>query len=85
MYFLYLLYSESTKRFYVGTTPDLEKRLYSHNAKKNLATKSGAPWRLVYYEAYPTKEDAISREQKLKHYGQALRRLKERITLTAQS
>jgi len=65
----------------VGTTPDLQKRFYSHNQAKNIATKSGVPWTLVYYEAYPTKEDALRREKNLKYYGQGLRRLKERITL----
>ena len=81
MYYLYLLYSKSAKEFYVGTTSDLMKRFYSHNARENIATKSGAPWKIVYYEAYPTKEDAIKRERKLKQYGQALRQLKSRITL----
>lgn len=81
MYYLYLLHSKKLDEHYVGTTPDLKQRFYSHNVGKNFATKSGAPWRLIYYEAYPTKKDALSREYKLKRYGQALRRLKERITL----
>jgi putative endonuclease len=81
MYYLYLIYSKSNKEFYIGTTPDLKKRFYSHNARKNISTKDGVPWSLVYYEAYPTKADAMKREQNLKHYGQGLRRLKERITL----
>lgn len=81
MYYLYLLYSKQSKEFYVGTTPDLKKRFYSHNQRKNIATKFGILWTLVYYEAYPTKDDALKREQSLKYYGQGLRRLKERITL----
>ncbi|MBX4197375.1 GIY-YIG nuclease family protein [Candidatus Saccharibacteria bacterium] len=81
MYYLYLLHSSKNKEFYVGTTSDLKKRFYSHNQAKNIATKSGVPWRIVYYEAYSTKDDALRREQSLKYYGQGLRRLKERITL----
>ncbi len=81
MYYLYLLYSDSTKKFYIGTTPDLKKRFYSHNNRENKSTKYGAPWKLVYYEAYPTREDALAREYKLKRYGQALRQIKARITL----
>jgi len=81
MHYLYLIHSKSANKFYVGTTPDLPKRFYSHNQGKNPATKSGIPWKLVYYEAYPTKVDAINREQKLKQYGQALIQLKKRITL----
>lgn len=81
MYYLYLLYSDNAKKYYVGTTNNLKARFYSHNSGVNIATKSGAPWRLIYYEAYPTKSDALRREIKLKKYGQALRRLKERVTL----
>jgi putative endonuclease len=84
MYYLYLLYSTKSKKFYVGTTPDVNKRFYSHNQRQNIATKYGVPWELVYYEAYPTKDDAIRRERNLKYYGQGLRRLKERITLVGQ-
>lgn len=81
MYYLYLLYSDRLKEYYVGTAADLEKRFYSHNHQANLATKAGVPWRLLYYEAYPTKQDALRREQRLKYYGQGLRQLKARITL----
>jgi putative endonuclease len=84
MYYLYLLYSEKTKKYYVGSTPDLEKRFYFHNNGKVKSTKAGVPWKLIYYEAYPTKEDAMNREYKLKKYGQALRQLKARITLVDQ-
>ncbi|HEX5447873.1 MAG TPA: GIY-YIG nuclease family protein [Candidatus Saccharimonadales bacterium] len=81
MHYLYLLYSKKAKEFYVGTTDNLEKRLHSHNNRENVATISGAPWQLVYYEAYPTKNDALRREQRLKYYGQGLRQIKSRITL----
>ncbi|WP_166637279.1 GIY-YIG nuclease family protein, partial [Algoriphagus boseongensis] len=30
-FFVYILYSKSTDRFYVGQTVDLEKRLEEHN------------------------------------------------------
>ena len=81
MYYLYLLHSKKLNEFYVGTASELRRRFYSHNTRENIATKAGAPWRLIYYEAYPTKDDALRREQKLKQYGQALRQLKARITL----
>lgn len=81
MHYVYLIHSKKSGEFYVGSTPNLRRRFYSHNAGDNIATKAGTPWTLVYYEAYPTKEDAITRERRLKYYGQGLRRLKERITL----
>ena len=81
MHYLYLLYSKKLNEFYVGTSDDLPRRFYSHNRGENITTKAGVPWRLIYYEAYPTKEDALRREQRLKQYGQAIRQLKARITL----
>jgi len=42
-------------------------------------TKLRRPWRLVYYEAYLSKEDAKIREETLKNYGSTLGHLKKRI------
>ena len=44
-----------------------------------ISTKNREP-KLVYYEAYMSKKDAMEREQKLKQRGNAKRWLKERIT-----
>lgn len=81
MYYVYVLKSARTKKYYFGFTTDLKKRFYTHNQGRNLATKSGIPWELVYYEAYITKKTALERENKLKQYGQTWRRLKERLHL----
>ncbi len=81
MNYVYLLYSQTTKRFYVGFTTDLKKRFTQHNAGKSIATKAGVPWELLYYEAYSVKKDAIVRETKLKHHGKGLSELKRRVTL----
>lgn len=79
MFFVYLLWSKKSERFYVGFTPDLKARLNRHNSGEVLSTKYGTPWELVYYEAFRNKKDALIREKKLKHHGQGIRRLKERI------
>jgi putative endonuclease len=81
MQYVYLLYSETTDHFYVGCTHDLNQRICAHNAGENISTKSGAPWRLVYFEAYEQSTDAFVREQKLKHHGKGIAELKKRLTL----
>lgn len=81
MHYLYLLHSKKTNSFYIGTTSDLFSRSYHHNAGENASTRRGIPWKMVYFEAYPTKTDALRRERKLKQYGQALRQIKARITV----
>lgn len=79
MYYVYLLKSESADKYYLGYTANLRQRFYHHNQGRNSATKSGTPWRLVYYEAYTTKAAALSREKKLKHHGKGLSEIKRRV------
>ena len=79
MYYIYLLKSEKSEWLYIGYTSDLAKRLKEHNAGKNYSTKRYLPVRLIYYEAYFSKSDAIEREKCLKYYGSGLRNLKDRL------
>lgn len=79
MYYLYLLQSEKTKKYYVGFTSNLKERLNQHNAGKVQSTKPNIPYKLIYFEGFRSKEDALKREKKLKHHGQGIRRLKERM------
>jgi predicted GIY-YIG superfamily endonuclease len=53
-----------------------------HNKNKAYHTKKYFPWKLIYYEAYISKEDAYRREKSLKLHAQGLRRLKERLRNT---
>ena len=64
---------------YVGFTNNLKRRIWEHNNGKSSYTKKYAPWRLVYFEGYVSKEDAKRREESLKLHAQGLRRLKERL------
>jgi putative endonuclease len=65
-YFTYVLKSELTGSPYVGHTSNLEKRIIEHNIGKSLSTKCKRPWRLVYYEEYTRRSEAISKERYFK-------------------
>lgn len=53
---------------YCGWTNHLEERIKAHNAGRGAKyTKSRLPVELVYYEEFPTKEEAMSREYAIKH------------------
>ena len=57
----------SDETFYTGWTNDLEKRIEMHNSGKGAKyTKARLPVELVYYEAFDTKEEAMSREWHIK-------------------
>lgn len=53
--------------FYIGWTNNLEKRIKAHNEGKGAKyTKPRRPVKLVYYEIFSTKQEAMSREYHLK-------------------
>ena len=57
---------------YCGWTNNLEKRIESHNAGTGAKyTKSRRPVKLVYYEIFDTKEEAMSREYVIKQLTRA--------------
>ena len=64
---------------YTGWTNDLKKRIKAHNMGKGAKyTKARRPVKLVYYEEYQTKEEAMKRECAIKRMG---RKDKERMTV----
>ncbi len=63
--------------FYTGWTNNLKKRLRSHNeGRGSKYTKARRPVRLVYYESYGTKQEAMRREYQIKRMT---RRQKEKL------
>jgi len=66
MYYVYILYSRSTGRFYTGQTDDVGDRYIRHNQGRSKATKSGAPWLLVHVEGFSTRKEAVAREAQIK-------------------
>ena len=66
MEYVYVLQSVKDRKFYTGSTGDLRKRFYEHQAGKSMATKSRRPFVLIYYEACMNRADAQKREMYLK-------------------
>ncbi len=85
MYYMYILKSEKDGMLYTGSTRDLKKRLLQHNSVKVRSTKSRAPFKLVYYEAYRAEKDAREREHNLKLRANALNQLKRRIATSIEA
>jgi len=69
MYYIYVLYSERDKHLYIGSTPDLKKRMLKHKTGRVRSTKNRRPLDLIYYEAYMLRIDALRREKYLKSGG----------------
>jgi len=66
MYFVYILRSQTTGRFYTGSTSNLEARLAQHNSDKSTSTKHRGPWNLIHHEEFETLAEAVRRERYFK-------------------
>ncbi len=71
MAFLYILESETTGRFYMGSTDDLERRLSEHLRGHSPATRGRGPWKLVYKEQFESLLEARRRELQIKRWKSA--------------
>lgn len=66
MFYVYLIQSNLDNSYYIGQTNNLEKRLLDHNEGLSKYTSRKRPWKMVYYEEFETRTEAIRRERFLK-------------------
>jgi putative endonuclease len=70
MYYFYILQSESTGRYYIGQTDNLDRRLSEHNDSRYTGSKTTkrfkGSWKLVYSEEYKARHEAMARERQIK-------------------
>lgn len=66
-HFVYILEC-GDKTFYIGYTNDVQKRVLAHNTLNTGAkyTRGRRPVKLVYFEKFDTKSEAMKREATLK-------------------
>lgn len=64
--FVYILQSEKSKKYYVGSTIDLEERLGRHNGGRVTSTRNKGPWAIVFYKEYDDIAEARRIEYKIK-------------------
>ena len=68
MPFVYILQSEKTHKYYIGSTNDLKRRLTEHNSGQTQSLLHQRPLLIVFQKGYERIEDARSVEQKLKKF-----------------
>ena len=66
MFYVYLLESESSGRFYIGQTNDIKDRLSYHNSGRSVYTKNRGPWKLLAYKTFNSRGEAMKYERYLK-------------------
>ena len=67
-YFVYLIGNNRREKLttYVGYTNNIENRIKLHNRGKGAKFTKGRKWKLLYYEKYTSKREAILRENYIK-------------------
>jgi putative endonuclease len=65
-YFVYIIQSTTSSKWYVGFSADLKTRINNHNAGFNVATKNRGPWELIFVREFSSKMEAIEFERYLK-------------------
>jgi putative endonuclease len=64
MYYTYALYSQKSKRLYIGSTDDPKRRFQEHNSKRGgKYSRKNVPFVLIFYEAFLAKKDALKQER----------------------
>ena len=67
--YVYFLYSEKSRKFYVGISNDMDNRLQRHNKGESLSTKNAIPWKLLHVIVCENKSVAMILERKIKKRG----------------
>ena len=66
-FYVYILYSPSFDKYYVGQTDNLGSRLIRHNKGYENFTSKYTPWNLVWFATKDTRSEALQLEAKLKN------------------
>ena len=74
MFKVYILFSASLNKYYIGFTgDDISERIRKHNSNHKGFTGGVGDWKLLYSENYPTKQEALAREREIKSWKSSKR------------
>ena len=78
-HYVYILQSEKDNRYYIGETHDIDARLAFHDAGLQRSTRGRIPFKLVYFEEFANRHEALKREKEIKGYkgGRSFKKLLE--------
>ncbi|MDX1761071.1 MAG: GIY-YIG nuclease family protein [Christiangramia sp.] len=67
-FFVYILFSQSLDRYYIGSSHNIESRLIKHLQAHKGFTSRAKDWKIVYKENYSNKKLALKREKEVKNW-----------------
>jgi putative endonuclease len=69
LFYIYIIRSLKSLRYYAGSTQHVTQRVLEHNSGRAAATRAGVPWQLLHSEAFQSRSEAMRRETKIKARG----------------
>jgi putative endonuclease len=66
MHFVYILYSASADKYYIGSSADPTARLWKHLSNHKGYTGGIKDWIIAYQDEFEDKRSALIREKELK-------------------
>lgn len=66
MFYIYIIYSKTLDKYYVGSCQNIEQRLKDHLNSRSKFTKVAKDWVLKHSEAFNTRSEAYQRELQIK-------------------
>ncbi|WP_427875403.1 GIY-YIG nuclease family protein [Flavobacterium sp. MMS24-S5] len=66
MFYIYIIYSKTLDKYYVGSCQNIEQRLKDHLNSRSKFTKIVKDWVLKYSETFATRSEAYQRELQIK-------------------
>ena len=58
-FYVYILFSSSLNRYYIGSTNDVEERLNKHLSSGKGFTSKAKDWKVKYTESFETRSEAV--------------------------
>jgi putative endonuclease len=66
MHFVYILFSQSKNRYYIGSTQDMDGRIRRHNSNHKVFTGNASDWKLCWQKDFVDKASALAYEKMIK-------------------
>ena len=67
MFYVYIIYSQASDKYYVGSCENIEKRLSDHLNSRSNYTKMAKDWELKHSEEFLSRAEAVCRELQIKN------------------
>ena len=67
-YYVYILFSESLGKYYIGSSGNVTERLRKHLTKHSGFTGRAKDWEIVYKKDFENKQAALLKEKEIKNW-----------------